>query len=265
VEPYDEAIEPSGRPRPLYERVWSALATHDLERLRERVQSAVGAGGMTFGPRHPIAVDPVPRLISAEEWEALAAGLRQRLRALNAFVADVYGPQRIFEAGAVPRRLLESSPGLARLRAADARTAGPRAPGRRGGGAGRHPRARGRPARSRGQPANAIRRRLRRVAARGGRADARRGAAAAAVRTFDLGDRREREEAMERIDELVVKPRDGFGGAGITIMPRADEDDRRRAVEDARRRPPEAGEMVVNSSQGGGRKDTWVVDGEAPG
>jgi uncharacterized circularly permuted ATP-grasp superfamily protein len=41
----------------------------------------------------------------------LEAGLLQRSRALNAFLADAYGDQRIFEAGAVPRRLLETSPG----------------------------------------------------------------------------------------------------------------------------------------------------------
>jgi uncharacterized circularly permuted ATP-grasp superfamily protein len=116
---------------------------------------------------------------------------------------------------------------------------------------------------------------------------------------------------MERLDELVIKPRGGFGGHGVTIMPRATEPERRRAIGLLRRRPEQfiaqetieisshptvvgdglqprridlrpfvvsrpdgeaamcggltryaqaAGEMVVNSSQGGGCKDTWVVE-----
>jgi uncharacterized circularly permuted ATP-grasp superfamily protein len=454
VEPYDEAIEPSGRPRPLYARVWSALAEHDLERLRERVQAAAEAAGVTFGPGRTIDVDPVPRLISAEEWDALAAGLRQRLRALNAFIADVYGPQRIFDAGVVPRRLLETSPGYepamrgvldpdfpaavvagldlirdpegvplivednlrmpsgaayaVSLREAVEPALGaaeqPRplagyldelgralreaAPGGGGdpavvllsdgpsGGAwfeharigralaipvvepgdlgtdGRHLFARVEGHRRRIDVAYrrleddrltgsdgaetplgslllpALRAgTLRCVNALGtGVADDKLAHAHSdaivrfylgeepllrPVPAFDLGEPGERAEAMDRIDELVVKPREGFGGNGITIMPRADEDERRRAVEEARRRPDgyvaqetvpfsrhptvcdgglrprhvdlrpfvistaagatameggltryatEPGEMVVNSSQGGGCKDTWVVE-----
>ncbi len=79
--------------------------------LRERVQSDAEEIGLTFGPGRPIAVDPVPRLIEAVEWEALEAGLAQRARALNAFLADAYGEQRIFAEGIVPRRLLETSAG----------------------------------------------------------------------------------------------------------------------------------------------------------
>ena len=45
-------------------------------------------------------VDPVPRVIPAAEWEAVARGLAQRAVALNAYVADVYGQQRIVAEGA---------------------------------------------------------------------------------------------------------------------------------------------------------------------
>ena len=58
-----------------------------------------------------MVVDPVPRVIDAAEWEPLEAGLLQRARALNAFLLDAYGDQRIFEDGVVPRRLLETSQG----------------------------------------------------------------------------------------------------------------------------------------------------------
>lgn len=107
----DEAFAVTGTPRPPYAEVLDALARQNLVVLRERVRSNAAGLGLSFGSGRAIAVDPVPRLIEATEWEPLEAGLRQRARALNAFLADVYGGQRIFAAGVVPRRLLETSAG----------------------------------------------------------------------------------------------------------------------------------------------------------
>ncbi len=108
---FDEAYAADGSPRRPYAEVLDALARHRLEALRKRVQDSAAELGLDFGPGQPIAVDPVPRLIEAAEWEALADGLLQRARALNAFLLDAYGDQRIFEADVVPRRLLASSSG----------------------------------------------------------------------------------------------------------------------------------------------------------
>src|SRR3984885_2872277 len=108
---FDEAFAPGGPPRPPYAAVLDALARHDLSLLRERVQSSAAALGLDFGAGRPLTVDPVPRLIAATDWEELEAGLLQRTRALNAFLIDAYGGQRIFDAGVVPRRLLETSSG----------------------------------------------------------------------------------------------------------------------------------------------------------
>ncbi len=108
---FDEAFATDGTPRPPYAAVLDALARHDLSALRERVQALPRALGLDFGKGRPLTVDPVPRLIEAGEWAALEAGLTQRARALNAFLLDAYGGQRIFDAGVVPRRLLESSTG----------------------------------------------------------------------------------------------------------------------------------------------------------
>ena len=108
---FDEGIAPTGTPRHPFAAVLDALARHDLALLGGRVQSDAEKIGLTFGPGRPIAVDPVPRLVEAVEWEALEAGLAQRARALNAFLADAYGEQRIFAEGIVPRRLLETSAG----------------------------------------------------------------------------------------------------------------------------------------------------------
>lgn len=65
------------------------------------------AGGVTFGPR-PFELDPIPRILTRQEWEALGRGLVQRARALEAFVDDAYGAWRIVEAGAMPARVISS-------------------------------------------------------------------------------------------------------------------------------------------------------------
>jgi uncharacterized circularly permuted ATP-grasp superfamily protein len=75
--------------------------------LAELVSAASQATGVSFGDR-PFHVDPVPRVFTADEWTALEAGLIQRVLALEAFVADVYGDQRIVAAGLVPARVIES-------------------------------------------------------------------------------------------------------------------------------------------------------------
>ncbi|MET0558622.1 MAG: circularly permuted type 2 ATP-grasp protein [Solirubrobacterales bacterium] len=450
----DEAFAAGGAARPPYAQLLDALARHDLAVLRERVQASTSAAGLTFGEGQPIAIDPVPRLIEAEEWEALEAGLGQRARALNAFLADVYAGQRIFDAGLVPRRLLETSSGyeprmrglldpalpaaavagldlvrdaegelrvlednlrmpsgctyalamreavapaldgapepralggyveaLARaIRAAapDGRedpTAAIVSDGPASGAWYEHSRlgrelampvltppqlevSKGRlfarPGRRRQQLDVIYRRldedrlsepdgqptalgelllpalesgRLRCVNAFGtGVADDKLAHAYSEamirfylgeepllrpVPSFDLGEESVRVEVGDRLEELVIKPRDGFGGHGVTIMPRATEPQRRRAVGLLRRRPDGfvaqemvplsshptvcggrlrprrvdlrpfvvsapagtatmtggltrfargAGEMVVNSSRGGGCKDTWVLE-----
>jgi len=54
-------------------------------------------------------VDPVPRVITAEEWVAVKRGLAQRVRALNAFVADAYAEKRIVGEGVVPDYVVTSA------------------------------------------------------------------------------------------------------------------------------------------------------------
>jgi carboxylate-amine ligase len=451
---FDEAFAATGAPRHPYAELLGALARQGLQPLRERVRSNVAAAGLGFGPGREIAVDPVPRLIEAAEWERLEAGLLQRTRALNEFVVDAYGPQLIFEAGVVPRRLLETSAGfdpamhglidpavppatvagldlvrdedgelrvlednlrmpsgacyaMAVREALEAEIEAPlrpRPPGDYAGAlraailaaapAGRDEpvaallsdgpgqgtwyehqrlsremrlpivtpdqleRGRGRLFARRGREriqVDVIYRRLDEdrlydpegtptalgelllPALRSGRLRCANAFGTGlgddklahayvermvefylgeapllrSVPSYDLSEERDRETAMGRLEELVIKPRSGFGGEGVTIMPRATEPQRQRAIGLLRRRPEqfiaqetveisshptivagalaprrvdlrpfvvsapegatamtggltryarEAGEMVVNSSQGGGCKDTWVLE-----
>ena len=107
---FDEAFAPTGAPRHPYAELLGALARQDLVVLRERVRSNLRRLGVSFGGR-AFELDPVPRLLAREEWGRLREGLLQRARALNEFVLDVYGGQRIFDADVVPRSLLDGSTG----------------------------------------------------------------------------------------------------------------------------------------------------------
>src|SRR5687768_520914 len=80
----------------------------DLPRLQREVRSVLERRQVTFSGEH-FTIDPVPRVIGRAEWRGLERGLAQRVRALAAFVADVYGERRIVEAGVVPARVIETA------------------------------------------------------------------------------------------------------------------------------------------------------------
>jgi uncharacterized circularly permuted ATP-grasp superfamily protein len=110
---YDEAFSTAGVPRAHYAALLDALAGADLGRLRDAVNTRLDRGGVTFasGDGDRFVVDPIPRILPAGEWEALAPGLEQRVRALNAFVVDAYGPRRIVDAGHMRDEVIESAEG----------------------------------------------------------------------------------------------------------------------------------------------------------
>ncbi len=84
--------------------------------LQGRTPADLAAGaheemeGVTFGAKgdERFRIDPVPRVIEAAEWEPLAAGLAQRVKALDRWCADVYGERRIVRDGVVPARVIET-------------------------------------------------------------------------------------------------------------------------------------------------------------
>jgi uncharacterized circularly permuted ATP-grasp superfamily protein len=109
-EPFREEEE-NGAPRPGYAALFDALAGTDLADLGDRVNRHLAERDVTFG-RRPFIVDPIPRLITAAEWEGLATGLAQRTRALNHFLLDAYGEQRIVEAGVVSSGAIREAEGF---------------------------------------------------------------------------------------------------------------------------------------------------------
>jgi carboxylate-amine ligase len=116
--PGDEGVARDGTPVPSLRPVVAALEGlgSDVLCIREVARDRHQADReITFaveGETRPFAIDLVPRILPADEWQRLAAGLRQRAVALEAFLRDVYGERATVTAGVVPRPLLDASPGL---------------------------------------------------------------------------------------------------------------------------------------------------------
>lgn len=112
---WDEMFSSTEHPRETYKRIYSALAQMAQAELQRRTASLADsylAQGVTFdfaGEERPFPLDAIPRVINQQEWTPIAKGVPQRVRALEAFLADVYGPQRVIRDGLVPAHLVASS------------------------------------------------------------------------------------------------------------------------------------------------------------
>ena len=110
--PYDEMRTAEGEVRPHYRAFADWLDRTAADRIAQKrgeAERAFHRVGITFavygeesGIERLIPFDLVPRIIPADEWDTLESGLRQRVRALNAFLHDVYHEQTILKAGVVP-------------------------------------------------------------------------------------------------------------------------------------------------------------------
>lgn len=119
---YDELFTAKGQPRPdaipLIERI-NSLPEGELRRRQQSAQIALFKLGVTFnvysdgqGTERILPFDIVPRIVSADEWETLERGLKQRIYALNCFIHDVYNEQKILKDGVVPAELVYSASGF---------------------------------------------------------------------------------------------------------------------------------------------------------
>ena len=109
----DEAFDAGGAVRPAYAGVLAALEAASPGAAAETIAAGVERDGVVHGAddgAHPLGVDAVPRVFAADEWTRLAAGLEQRVGALEAFVADAFGDREAFRAGVVPADLLDRCP-----------------------------------------------------------------------------------------------------------------------------------------------------------
>ncbi|MDF0597248.1 circularly permuted type 2 ATP-grasp protein [Psychromarinibacter halotolerans] len=83
-----------------------SLKQHEAESLFRRIGITFAVYGEGGDPDRLIPFDMFPRVFSADEWRKLERGIKQRARALNAFLADVYGRGEIVRAGKIPARLV---------------------------------------------------------------------------------------------------------------------------------------------------------------
>ena len=127
---YDEMHDAAGAVRPHYKPVAEWLANTPAPRIaqkRDEAERAFHRLGITFavtgeetGTERLIPFDLVPRIIAAPEWDVLERGLVQRVRALNAFLDDVYHDQKILDGGPVPAdRILGNTQYRAEMRGVD--------------------------------------------------------------------------------------------------------------------------------------------------
>jgi uncharacterized circularly permuted ATP-grasp superfamily protein len=115
---FDEMFDRDGMPRPHYARVlaeFGALGAEAFEQRRQLADSAFLVQGITFtvyndgrGTERLFPFDLVPRILPNSEWELIERGLSQRVLALNLFLQDIYGPQRILKDRVIPRSLVFS-------------------------------------------------------------------------------------------------------------------------------------------------------------
>jgi uncharacterized circularly permuted ATP-grasp superfamily protein len=115
---YDEMFSAPGVPRPHYAKMFqrlAALAPAHFEERRQLADVAFLMQGITFtvysdgqGTERLFPFDLIPRILPRSEWSVIEKGLAQRVVALNLFLQDVYGPQRILKDRQIPRALVYS-------------------------------------------------------------------------------------------------------------------------------------------------------------
>lgn len=119
---YDEMFQPDGHPRPqselLVERL-AGLESGDLERYQRAADVTLRNMGITFtvyghaaGTEKIWPFDILPRVLDSGEWHLIENGLKQRIRALNLFLDDIYNRQQILHDGVIPAEMIESAPTL---------------------------------------------------------------------------------------------------------------------------------------------------------
>ncbi len=115
-EVYNEMFAPDGSVRAPYRQLAAWIEAQPANVLKHKAKDAAAIFrrlGITFavynsssGAERLIPFDIIPRIIAAKEWRQLRKGLEQRIRALNAFLHDIYHRQEIIKAGRLPAELI---------------------------------------------------------------------------------------------------------------------------------------------------------------
>lgn len=114
----DEMLAPDGTIRSTYRTLHEAVTSLIADEFRSRSASLARSyldQGITFdyaGEERPFPIDAVPRVIAAEEWAIVSAGVAQRVRTLEALLDDLYTDQRVITDGVLPRDVVSTSSAL---------------------------------------------------------------------------------------------------------------------------------------------------------
>lgn len=114
-EQWDEMFGGPAQPRAAYLGLYGSLqpmAADELAARADLLSQTYRDAGVTFahaGEEQPFPLDIVPRVIGPEEWAVIERGVGQRVLALEAFLADVYGAGEVFDDGVVPRSVVTTS------------------------------------------------------------------------------------------------------------------------------------------------------------
>ncbi len=116
---YDELFDAEGKPRTggqLLIEMINSLPPGELKLRQQAIDRALLRMGITFtvygsdeGTEKIFPFDIIPRIVEAYEWSHVEAGLKQRIRALNLFINDVYHEQEIIKDGVLPQDLLDKA------------------------------------------------------------------------------------------------------------------------------------------------------------
>ncbi|HZM01482.1 MAG TPA: circularly permuted type 2 ATP-grasp protein, partial [Candidatus Saccharimonadales bacterium] len=119
---FDEMFTDDGQPRPAVRplvRKIESLSHGELASRQSAADRALVKAGITFnvygegaGLEKILPFDLVPRMVTATEWERIERGLKQRIRALNLFIDDLYHDQKIIKDRVIPREIIASSKGF---------------------------------------------------------------------------------------------------------------------------------------------------------
>ncbi|MCA9838563.1 MAG: circularly permuted type 2 ATP-grasp protein [Trueperaceae bacterium] len=117
---FDEAFEREKAPRSHYQTViegFIAYGESEFQRRRSLIELVFRNQGITFtvygderGTERTFPFDPFPRIITASEWTHLEAGLKQRVKAINMFLRDIYHEQEILKDDIIPAELVLQNP-----------------------------------------------------------------------------------------------------------------------------------------------------------
>jgi uncharacterized circularly permuted ATP-grasp superfamily protein len=112
---WDEMINADGEARAPYRILYESMQRAGTQEMRASLDNLARSylnQGITFdvgGEERPFPLDIVPRIIDELSWQTIESGVKQRVRALEAFLADVYGPRRAVRDGVVPSQVITTS------------------------------------------------------------------------------------------------------------------------------------------------------------